>query len=75
VDTSRVASHQPLAVAGSEQAATRAEGPNALRKIAGLLESAVLLLLVVLLFPLVILVVGAPIALFVRAVLEIVKRF
>jgi hypothetical protein len=41
----------------------------------GLLEDAVLLMLIVLLFPLIILLAGAPIALCVRAVIEIVQRF
>lgn len=45
-----------------------------LRKIPGLLNDAVLLLLVVLLFPLVILLIGTPVALFVRLLVEIARR-
>ena len=41
----------------------------------GLFDDAVLLLLAVFLFPLIILLVGAPIALFVRVVIEIAHRF
>ena len=41
----------------------------------GRLEDAVLLMLAVLLSPLIILLIGAPIALCVRAVIEIVNRF
>ncbi len=45
------------------------------RKIVGHLDDAMLLVVVVLLFPLIILVVGAPIALMVRALIEIARRF
>lgn len=45
------------------------------RRMIGLLEDAVLLMLVALLVPLVILLVGAPIALGVRAVVEIAHAF
>jgi hypothetical protein len=45
------------------------------RRIMGLVEDAALLLLVVLLFPLVILLVGMPVALFVRLLVEIAQRF
>ena len=44
------------------------------RLILGWLEDVVLLLIVVLLFPLVILLIGTPIALFVRLLLEIAQR-
>src|SRR5438046_391259 len=46
---------------------------SSLRNILGLLEGAVLLLLVVLLFPLVILLIGTPVALFVRLLIEIAR--
>jgi len=45
-----------------------------LRDILGCLDDAVLLLLVVLLFPLVILLIGTPVALFVRLLIEIAQR-
>jgi hypothetical protein len=45
-----------------------------LRRIMGLLEDAVFLLLAVLLVPVAILAVGAPLALLVRLLLDIVKR-
>ena len=45
------------------------------RGIAGLLEDAVLLLLAVFLLPVIILLVGAPIALCIRAIIEIVRLF
>jgi hypothetical protein len=45
------------------------------RRLTGALEDAVLLMLVVLLVPLIVLLVGAPIALCVRAVIEIVQLF
>ena len=45
------------------------------RRITGLLEDAVLLMLAVFLVPVVILLVGAPIALCIRAIIEIVRLF
>ena len=48
--------------------------PSFFRSTLGGLQSVLLLLLVVLLFPLAILVIGAPIALFVRFVLELASR-
>jgi hypothetical protein len=45
------------------------------RRLTGLLEDAVLLVVIVLLFPLTILLIGAPIALFLRALIEIVHLF
>jgi hypothetical protein len=86
VHTSTITSDRPLAVAGSDHAAgglfaivkghtQPTEGANSFRRMTGLLEDAVLLMLIVFLFPLVILLVGAPIALCVRAVIEIVNRF
>ncbi len=51
------------------------DGPPApLRNILGLVDDAVLLLLVVLLFPLAILLIGTPVALFVRLLIEIARR-
>jgi hypothetical protein len=47
---------------------------RSLHTIAALLDDAVTLVLLIWLFPLVILVVGAPVALLVRALIEIVKR-
>ena len=46
-----------------------------LRDILGCLDDAVLLLLVVLLFPLVILLIGTPVALFFRLLIELAQRF
>jgi hypothetical protein len=46
-----------------------------LRRILGLLNEAVLLLLLVFLFPLVILLIGSPVALFVRLLVEIAQRW
>jgi len=45
------------------------------RKIAGYLEDAVLLMLAVFLLPVIILLLGAPIALCIRAIIEIVRLF
>jgi len=47
---------------------------SSLRNILGLRDDAVLLLLVVLLLPLVILLIGTPVALFVRLLIEIAQR-
>jgi hypothetical protein len=47
---------------------------NALHRIAGFLGDAAMLLLVVFSIPLIILAVGTPVALFVRLVLELVRR-
>lgn len=55
----------------------RAERSNARRpfhKLLGLLDDALMLLLVIWLFPLVILLVGAPVALLVRLLIEITNR-
>ncbi len=55
----------------------RAERDNARRpfhKLLGLLDDALMLLLVIWLFPLVILLVGAPVALLVRLLIEITNR-
>ena len=49
-------------------------GTSLVRKIGGVLEDAVLLLLAVLAFPLGILLIGTPIALCVQVVLEIARR-
>ncbi len=48
---------------------------GAFHKVAELLESAALLLLVILLIPVAILIVGTPVALFVRLLLEIARLF
>jgi hypothetical protein len=47
---------------------------GSLRTLVGHLDDAVLLLVVVLMVPVVILLIGTPVALFVRLVLEITKR-
>jgi hypothetical protein len=52
----------------------RHAGGRARHTIGGLLEDAVMLLLVILLVPLAILLVGMPVALLVRGLLEIAKR-
>jgi hypothetical protein len=48
---------------------------GASRKIAGFIEDAVLLLLVLLMIPATILLIGAPIALLIRALIELAGRF
>ena len=48
---------------------------GAWRTLAGLVEDAVLLLLVLLMIPATILLIGAPIALLIRAVIELAARF
>ena len=78
-------SNGPRAVSVAENAgvglaaAVRGDAPaartHAFHKILGLFDDAALLLLAVFLFPLIILLVGAPIALFVRVVIEIAHRF
>lgn len=52
----------------------RRAGGGARHTIGGLLEDAVMLLLLILLFPLAILLVGMPVALLVRLLLEIAQR-
>lgn len=79
-----VASDGQWPVAAAENAARRETGltveakPHGrrrpLRTLLGLVDDGVLLLLVVLLFPLVILLVGTPVALFVRLLIEIAHR-
>jgi len=54
--------------------AQRGAGRRLFRNIVGLLEDAVLLLLVILLIPLAILLVGSPVALLVRLLVEIAQR-
>lgn len=54
--------------------AQRGGGRRPRHTIVGLLDDAVMLLLVILLFPLAILLVGMPVALFVRLLLEIAER-
>ena len=51
------------------------EGSSSFSKFVAALNDAMLLVLVVLLFPLTILLVGAPIALIARGLIEIVRRF
>ena len=86
MQTSTIASDGPRAVVGPEQAAGRqvasvrgharpAAGAAFFRRTTVFFEDAVLLLLVVFLLPLIILLVGTPIALFVRGVVEIVRLF
>jgi hypothetical protein len=48
--------------------------PGRLRRMAGIAGDAILLLVVVLLMPIVVLIVGSPLVLVVRLVLEIVQR-
>ena len=60
--------------AGVSGLAQRGAAKRRLHTIAALLDDAVTLILLIWLFPLVILVVGAPVALLVRALYEIVKR-
>ena len=66
----------PMGLVGrvGKQSAGRAGGRTASRRVAGVLGDAVFLLLIVLLAPVLILVVGTPIALCVRLLLEIAKR-
>ena len=52
----------------------RQGGSSSFSKLVAGLNDAMLLVLVVLLFPLIILLVGAPVALIVRALTEIVRR-
>lgn len=54
--------------------AERGDARRPLHKLLGLLDDAVMLLLVICLFPLAILLVGAPVALLVRLLIEIAKR-
>ena len=70
-----------VVTADPRDAAFRAEGPSVVvasgrgRQVLGWLEDAGVLLLLVLAFPLVILVVGTPVALFVRLLIEIARRW
>ena len=73
VSTSTVSSERWPNLAG-EGVAARNSGRVALRKAVGYLDDAVLLLVVAWLFPAVILLLGAPVALAVRFVLEIAQR-
>ena len=82
--TTSSASYGPWAVAAAEtpighetRVGGRAERGNARRPfhtLLGLLDDALMLLLVIWLFPLVILLVGAPVALLVRLLIEITNR-
>ena len=82
--TTSIASVAPWSVPNPASGARRDPGAGVqvkpgggrrwLRKIPGLIEDAAVLLLIVLLFPLVILLVGTPLALFVRLLLEIAQR-
>ena len=68
-----------LPAAGREPAIVAQAKPdsrrNPLRNILGLIDDAVCLLLVVLAFPLVILLIGTPVALFFRLLIELAQRF
>jgi hypothetical protein len=69
----------PIEVSGGNSDAVRTPalgitGTSRIRHLAGVLEDAVLLVLVMFLLPLGILLVGAPIALCVRVFLEIARR-
>jgi hypothetical protein len=81
--TTPIASDGQWPVAVVETAAGREPGSiqvkpgsrsSPLRNILGFLDDAVLLLLVVLLFPLVILLIGTPVALVVRLLIEVAQR-
>jgi hypothetical protein len=82
--TTSVGSYGLLAVATTETLvghearvggrAKRGDAGGLFDKLLGLLDDALMLLLAVWLFPLVILLVGAPIALLVRLLVEITKR-
>ena len=82
--TTSIGSDGHWAVPVAENAAARQPGvrveakpggrKSPLRNILGLLDDVASLLLVVLLFPLVILLVGMPVALFVRLLVEIAQR-
>ena len=61
-------------VLGGCEQVRRAERREAVRRIPGLLDHAVFLLLAVLMVPVAILAVATPLALFVRLLLEIAKR-
>jgi hypothetical protein len=85
VTTSTITSNSPIAGAGSPLTAdgsvaraserTQLDGrPNSLRRITDFLKDAMLGVLIVFLLPFVILLIGAPIALFLRAVIEIAHR-
>jgi hypothetical protein len=69
-----VAVANPGRPAGVSGLAQRGATKRRLHTIAALLDDVVTLVLLIWLFPLVILVVGAPVALLVRALYEIVKR-
>jgi hypothetical protein len=60
--------------AGVSGLAQRGAAKRSLHTIAARLDDAVTLVLLIWLFPLAILIVGAPVALLVRALIEIVKR-
>jgi hypothetical protein len=82
--TTSIGSYGPWAVATAEtpfghgarvgRRAERGDARRPLHKLLGLLDDALMLLLVIWLFPLVILLVGAPVALLVRLLIEITKR-
>jgi hypothetical protein len=82
--TTSIASDGQWPIAVAENAARRGTGISVgatpggrgspLRSILGFLDDAVLLVLVVLLFPLVILLVGTPVVLFARLLMEIAQR-
>lgn len=80
--TKLIASDGQWPIAAAENVAGREQGMSVQakrdssppRSIAGLLDDAVLLSLIVFLFPLLILLIGAPIALLVRFLVEIAQR-
>jgi hypothetical protein len=69
-----VAEHPGRPATGVSGLAQRGAIKRSLHTIAALLDDVVTLVLLIWLFPLVILVVGAPVALLVRTLYEIVKR-
>jgi hypothetical protein len=68
------ASYGRWAVATAETPAGHKARVGPFHKLLGLLDDALMLLLVIWLFPLVILLVGAPVALLVRLLIEITNR-
>ena len=74
VSTSLV-SGEPWPSSGSDQGAARSSARIGLRKTMGFIDDAVLLLVVVWLFPIAIVLLGAIVTLPLRLLLEIVQRF
>jgi hypothetical protein len=65
---------KPELVAPVRRDAQPAARPKALRRIRELFDEAILVLLAVYLFPLIIIMIGAPIALFLRIVIYLARR-